>query len=102
MNNFKFIWAGIIIAIAMSGFALVGDNQSGIFGAEGDTNYTNVVTDGYVKVGTYLSTTGASSKFGKANTYNPIYIGAGDGCTAILYAASNTLVSSATSTSFCN
>lgn len=53
MKN-KFIWAGIVIAIAIGLFALVGNNQSGIVGAEGDTNFTNVVTSGYVKVGSYL------------------------------------------------
>lgn len=88
----------------------------------GTTNYDDLAVDsitvsgvatlGSVSTGAISGTTGTftgviagsaeGNKLGSKNSYNPIYVGAGDGCTAILYAASTTLVSSATSTSFCN
>lgn len=43
-----------------------------------------------------------SNKMGSINTYNPLYFGAGDGCMALLAAASGTLTTTATSTSFCS
>ena len=40
-------------------------------------------------------------KVGDDSSYAPIYVGAGDGCSYILFNASTTITSGATSTSFC-
>lgn len=121
----------IAIVVLVLALAFLGGAKSGIFGAaSGQSHYqmesflqgvsagardqfsvssAGVLTtsgavnlSGAVGLSGVLSASAEGNKIGSANSYNPIYVGAGDGCTAILYAASTTLVSSATSTSFCN
>ncbi len=68
----------------------------------GEVRGTTFTSTGAVSFAGVVSATAEGNKIGSANSYNPIYVGAGDGCTAMLFAASSTLVSTATSTSFCN
>lgn len=68
---------------------------------DGSGNFTGTVT-GTLSTSEVISASGEGNKFGSTNTYNPIYIGAGDGCSYILFTASSTIASGATSTSFCN
>ena len=91
-----------------------GISVDGTIVIDGSGNIDAPITSTTGTFSSTLSVTGASTltgvvsaqaegnKLGSINTYNPIYVGAGDGCTAMLYAASTTLVSSATSTAFCN
>ena len=48
----KIILGIAILALIVAGIALVGGNKStGVLGADGDTNYTNMVLSGYLKIG---------------------------------------------------
>lgn len=104
------IWIAIIalvLGVIIGGAFAPKGNLAGLV-QFGNVQFPNGITVGDTATLTTAAFTGVVSasaegnKLGSANSYNPIYVGAGDGCTAILYAASTTLVSSATSTSFCN
>ena len=64
----------------------------------------NLVSEGSITGDTGVFSGGLtvdSFKAGDDDSYAPMYIGAGDGCSYILFAASSTITSGATSTSFC-
>lgn len=103
-----------VVVVVMT--VLVGGNQPDVGGtrfpngisvdgtspSSGELRSTTLTTTGAATISGVASLQAESNKIGSANSYNPLYFGAGDGCAALLASASGTLTTTATSTSFCN
>lgn len=106
------------LALIISVVGWVGDDQSSIGGPtrfpNSDLSASTITSNGAftstgaatfsstVDVAGVASLTAEGNKIGSASSVNYLYIGAGDGCAAVYYAASTTQTIQATSTSFCN
>ena len=83
----KIVVGAVAIIALLAGF-VIGATQTPSSNFAGTTNFDDLAVD--------------SLTVGQDSTATYIYIGAGDGCTALYAAASSTLTTQATSSSFCN
>lgn len=87
-----------LVALVVSGFGLFTGGDTAQFGAAETTTFTNPITfEENVTMQNETLKVGSDSA-----ALNVIYFGAVDGCMAIQATASDTLATTATSSSFCN